>query len=176
METLKAIESRKSTRGFKPDQIPEAALEAILKAGVEAPVGRAAFGNIHFAVVQDAALLKKISDAATKGTEREGQDIYYGAPTVIVVSSKEQSVPELTFSNAGAISGNFLLAATDIGVDNVYVFSCLRGFRNDPGLSAEAGIPEGYTPISSVALGYATEADAAVPKPPRDIPVSRKGS
>jgi nitroreductase len=174
METLKAIETRKSTRGFKPDQIPEAAIETILKAGVEAPVGMAAFDSIHFAVVQDAELLKKISDAATKGTEREGQDIYYGAPTVMVISSKEQPLPELTFSNAGAITVSFLLAATDIGIDNVYVFGSIEGFKNGSGLLAEAGIPEGYTPVSSVALGYATEAIAAVPKVTRDIPVSRK--
>jgi nitroreductase len=174
METLKAIEARKSTRGFKPDQIPDAALDTILKAGVQAPVGMGNFSSIHFTVIQDAAFLKKVSDAATKGTEREGKDIYYGAPTVIVISSAQQPVPELTFANAGAIVANLLLAATDIGIDNVYIFGSVGGFKNDPGLAAEAGIPEGYTPVSSVALGYATEEAAAAPKAPRDIPVNKK--
>jgi nitroreductase len=173
METLKAIEARKSTRGFKPEQIPDAALEAVLAAGTQAPVGMAAFDSIHFTVIQDAALLKKISDAATKNTEREGQDIYYGAPTVIVVSSKEQPIPELAFANAGTIVENFLLAATDLGINSVYVFGSMMGFRNDPGLAAEAGIPEGYKPVSSAALGYATEEMAAAPKVTRDIAIYR---
>ncbi|MDR1495502.1 MAG: nitroreductase family protein [Clostridiales Family XIII bacterium] len=174
METLKAIETRKSTRGFLPEQISDAALDTILKAGVEAPVGMGAFDSIHFAVIQDAALLRKISDAATKNTEREGQDIYYGAPTVVVISSTEQPMPELAFANAGTIVENFLLAATDIGIGNVYIFGSVMGFKNDPSLSVEAGIPEGYTPVSSVALGYATEEANAIPKVERNIPVSRK--
>jgi nitroreductase len=173
METLQAIEARKSTRGFTPEQIPDSALETILKAGVQAPVGMGAFAGIHFTVIQDGAFLKKVSDATTKGTEREGQDIYYGAPTVIVVSSKEQPLPELTFANAGAIVENFLLAATDLGLGSVYVFGTVIGFKNDAGLAAEAGIPEGFTPVSSVALGYATEEAAAAPKVTRDIPVGK---
>jgi nitroreductase len=132
------------------------------------------FSSIHFTVIQDTAFLNKVSDATTRGTEREGQDIYYGAPTVIVISSAKQPIPELTFANAGAITANLLLAATDLGIDNVYIFGSVMGFKNDPALVAEAGVPEGYTPVSSVALGYASEEAAAVPKVARDIPVNTK--
>ncbi|MDR1028509.1 MAG: nitroreductase family protein [Clostridiales Family XIII bacterium] len=174
METLKAIEVRKSTRGFKPDPISEESLDIILKAANEAPVGMSAFDSIRLTVLRDAALIAKISDAATTGSAREGQDIYYGASTVIIVSSKEQPVPELTFANAGCIVTTCLLAATDIGIDNVYIFGCVAGFRNDPSLLAEVGIPEGFTPISSVALGYATEGAAVVPKAKRQIGINRR--
>jgi hypothetical protein len=57
METLKAIEARKSTRGFKPDQIPDAALETILKAGAQAPVSSVALGY----VTEEAAATPKVA-------------------------------------------------------------------------------------------------------------------
>jgi nitroreductase len=172
-ETLVTIEKRKSTRGFKADQIPAAALDAILKAGNEAPVGTGAFATIHFTVVQNTDLIKKISDAATRGTPRAGADIFYGAPTVILVSAAEQPFPGLDLADAGSIIQNFLLAATDLGLGSVYIFGAGGAFAAEPELLKEAGIPEGFKPISSAAIGYATDEAAAAPKAPRSIPVNR---
>jgi nitroreductase len=172
-ETLVTIEKRKSTRGFKADQIPASALDAILKAGNEAPVGTGNFASLHFTVVQNADLLKKISEAATRGTPRAGTDIFYGAPTVIIVSSAAQPVPGLDLADAGAIVQNFLLAATDLGIDSVYIFGVISIPAAESELLKEIGIPEGFKPVSSAALGYATAAAAAAPKAPRSIPVNR---
>jgi nitroreductase len=173
MSVLKVIEERKSTRGFKPDAVPEDKLELILKAGGEAPVGLAKYDLIHFTVIQDAAFLAGISDAATKGSEREGSDIYYGAKTVIVISAGQQPVPGLEYANAGAITQNFLLAATELGLGSVYVFGSVGGFAAAPELLKKAGIPEGFQVVSSVALGYPTEEVAAAPKVARNIAVNR---
>jgi nitroreductase len=172
-ETLAIIEKRKSTRGFKPDQISAAAVDTILKAGNEAPIGTGAFDTIHFTVVQNAELIKKISVAATRGTPRAGSDIFYGAPTVIIVSAAAQPVPGLDLADAGAIVQNFLLAATDLGIDSVYIFGVISVPPTETELLKELGIPEGFKPVSSVALGFATEEAAAAPKVPRNIPVNR---
>jgi nitroreductase len=172
-ETLVTIEKRQSTRDFKPDQIPVAALDAILKAGNEAPVGTGNFDSLHFTVVQNADLIKKISVSATRGTPREGNDIFYGAPTVIIVSAAAQPVPGLDLADAGAIVQNFLLAATDLGIDSVYIFGVISIPPTDSELLTELGIPEGFKPVSSAALGYATAKAAATPKVPRNIPISR---
>lgn len=39
-------------------------------------------------------------------------------------------------------------------------------------LLARVGIPEGFTPVSSAAIGYVTEVAAGAPKPPRSIPTN----
>ena len=76
LEMMKAIAKRKSTRGFTPEQIPESALDIVLNAACAAPVGMADYKSMHLTVVQDSALIKKISGAAVKGTDREGSDIF----------------------------------------------------------------------------------------------------
>ena len=173
METLKAIEARKSVRGFTSEKITDEELNIILKAGNAAPIGMGRFDDIAFNVIEDRQLLDKISAAAVKGTEREGKDIYYGAQTVVVVSSLPQASDALTYANGGTILENFLLAATDIGVDSVFIFGTVRGFDNEPGLLKEAGIPEGHKIISSAALGHGMPEAAGVPKKERNITINR---
>jgi nitroreductase len=173
METLKAIELRKSTRDFKPDPVPERDIDVLLKAANEAPVGMAAFDTVCLTVIQDRELMGRISKAATDGTEREGSDIYYGAPTLIVISALKSSPPMLQFANAACIVENLLLAATDLGLGNVYVFGTVEGFRKDESLLTAAEIPEGFAPASSVAIGYPTAQAEATPKAPRNIKINR---
>jgi nitroreductase len=156
METIKAIAKRKSTRGFTPQQIPADALDTLLAAGCAAPVGMRAYDTLHLTVVQNAQLLQEISDAATKASGREGS-IYYGAPTVVIISSKKPAVPGIEYANAGCIAENILLAATDLGIANIYILGTVGGFAADPTLLAKAGIPDGFFPVSSVALGYPAE-------------------
>ena len=63
MNTLEAIAKRKSTRNYTPEQIPEEALEVILKAGFAAPVAMAKYDSLHITVVQTQQLLDKINQA-----------------------------------------------------------------------------------------------------------------
>jgi nitroreductase len=158
METLKAIAKRKSTRGFADRQIPGEALETILDAGCAAPVGMRAYDSMHITVAQDAALIKRISDAASKAGPRPGADIYYGAPTVIIISAKTPpAAPGIEQANAACIAENMLLAATDLGIDNIYILGTLFAFQQEPDLLKAAGIPDGFAPAASVALGYAAQ-------------------
>jgi nitroreductase len=175
METMKAIAKRKSTRDFKPDQIPEAALDAILDAGCAAPVGMRAYDTLRLTVIQDANLLKKLSDTAIKAMKREdGGSIYYGAPTVVIVSSKKPAAPGLDYANAACIVENMLLAATDLGIDSVYVFGTVVAFQADAGLLKALDIPEGFFPVASVALGYGTNPSSEEKTLGKTISVNRK--
>jgi nitroreductase len=174
METMKAIARRKSTRDFKPDQIPETALDTVLNAGCAAPVGMRAYETLHLTVVQDANLLKKVSDTALKAMKREDGNIYYGAPTVVIVSSKKAAAPGLDYANASCIVENMLLAATDIGIDSVYIFGTVAAFQADAGLLKEMEIPEGFAPVASVALGYGTAPSSEEKTLGKTISVNRK--
>lgn len=155
METLEAIARRKSVRDFDPDrQVPEEALETILKAACSAPVGHGEYKALHLTVVQDADMLDTIRETAVNCFRDPILDIYYGAPMVIIISSNHGSVPELDMANAGTIAQNMMLAATDLGVDSVYIWGTVLAFRSEPDLADDVDLPDGFEPIASVAFGY----------------------
>ncbi len=158
METLKAIAMRRSTRAFKPEQISEQELDAVLKAGCAAPVGMGAYETVHLTVLQNRELMEEIAKAAAKAFGRPGMDPFYGAPTVVIVSStKNRMVPNIEYANAACIIENMLLAATDLGLGSVYLWGFIRALNDSPDLLKKLDLPEGFTPVSAVALGYPVE-------------------
>ena len=159
METMKAIAKRKSTRDFKPDQVPEDILQKILGAAYAAPVGLGEYNTIQLTVVQDPAMLDTLREAASKAFAGAGKNVFYGAPTLIIVSCTAGQVPELAMANAACIVENMMLAATDLGVDSVYIWSTVPAFRAQPPLARDIGLPGGFRPFASVALGYAASPD-----------------
>ena len=152
MNTLDAINARHSTRGFSDRQISDADLEAILFAGGQAAVGGADFKSLKLYVVQDPALLRDIDEASAK--RRPGTHPLYGAPTLVVLASKESILPSIEFTNAGCIIQNMMVAATDLGVDSIYLWMSMFGINNDPELIRRLGFPEGFTCVGTMALGY----------------------
>lgn len=160
MDTFKAIARRKSTRNFDKDrQVPREAVEQILKAGCAAPVGHGEYHALHFTVVRDPDVLTTIKDTAMDCFRDPILDIYYGAPTVIIISSSHGSVPELDMANAGTMAENMMLAATDMGIDSIYIWGTVLAFRSEPDMAEDVDLPDGYEPIASIALGYALEPD-----------------
>jgi len=59
-ETIKTLLERRSIRKYKPEQIKEQQLEAILEAGMYAPSG-ANQQSALFVVVQEKEMIKKLS-------------------------------------------------------------------------------------------------------------------
>lgn len=159
METLKTIAKRKSTREFKPDQISDKDLETILYAANMAPVAHGEYENLHLTVVQDPDILDMLKDAAMDCFRDPIRDIYYGAPTVIIISTRHGSVPELDMANAGTIGQTMLLTATDLGLDSCYIWGTVLACRAETDLLEDLHIPEDYEPLASVAFGYAVERD-----------------
>ncbi|MCL2046344.1 MAG: nitroreductase family protein [Oscillospiraceae bacterium] len=174
MTTFEAFAMRRSTRGFKPDQIPDEALEKILDAGCVAPVGMGAYKSMHLAVVQDAALIEKISDTVKKARGRtEGPSIYYGAPTIIVISSAELPLAGIELANGACVADHICLAATDLDIGNIYIWATGGAIEADPSLATDMKIPEGYKAVATVALGYPLE-PITEPRPfERKIEISR---
>ena len=92
------------------------------------------------------------------------RDVLYGAPVLVLVSSSEPKFPNIQYANVGCVMENMLLAATDLGVDNIYLWGAVNVIANMPELQKELGIPGGFTPISGAALGYAAEDSQAEKK------------
>ncbi len=155
MNTLDAIKARRSVRGFTDRQISDADLETILFAGGQAAVGGADFKSMKLYAVQDPELLKSIDEASAK--RRPGSHPLYGAPTLVVLASKESILPGIELTNAGCVIENMMLAATDLGIDSIYLWMSMYGINGDPDIIEKIGFPEGFTCVGTMALGYAAK-------------------
>lgn len=152
MNTLDAIKARHSTRGFSDRQVSNADLEAILFAGGQAAVGAADFKSMKLYVVQDPALLKDIDEVSAR--RRPGSHPLYGAPTLVVLASKQSILPYIEYTNAGCVIQNMMVAAAELGVDSIYLWMSMYGINEDPELVKRLGFPEGFTCVGTMALGY----------------------
>lgn len=161
METLKAMAMRKSTRAYEPEQITDEALDTVLSAGCLAPVGMGRYDSIHLTVIQKRVFLDKISEASKINAPRKDMgDPFYGAPTAIFISAKkDENMPGATteMANAACIIENMHLAATDLGLGSVYLMGVVGMTAGNTELHREMGVPNGYTPVSALALGYPVE-------------------
>lgn len=164
-ETLRIIKQRRSIRSFTGEQIKEEELQAVLEAGLYAPSA----GNQqawHFTVIQDRGLLDRLNVAAKEAAKKvenehvrqmannEKFNIFYGAPTLILVSGDEQAM--VIEEDCGAATQNMLLAAEAIGLGSCWINLVLFAFDSSKGpeFRRELGIPGGYKPYCSAVLGY----------------------
>lgn len=162
-ETLNVIKSRRSTRAYKTDPVPEKLLDAVLEAGTFAPSGMNKQSPTIVAVTGD-KYRREISalNAAVMGVT---SDPYYGAPVVVLV---------LADSNAGTwvedgscVLENMMLAAESLGLATVWVHREREIFDSERGkqLLREWGLSETLRGVGSIALGYAaTPAKPAAPR------------
>lgn len=155
METLQAINSRRTVRKFKQDPVPRELIEKVLNAGIMAPVGRAEFDSLRITVIQKPVLLKRIAYAAMESMGKMERDPLYGAPVLIVISSRKCDLQHIEYANAAHIAENIMIEATDLGLGSVCLWSAVRGLQSHSRVSMELRLPLGYTPVSAVAIGYA---------------------
>lgn len=162
METLKAIAKRKSTRGFDTEkQLPKADLDTIVAAGCAAPVGGADYQSLHLTVISDPAALAAIVQAAQQAMHMEANPLYGATAFVVIAAAPAQKAPNIELANAGCIAQNMLLAATDRGIDSVYIWGAIAATTGNTALWQQMGVPEGFRPVSGVALGYGTGGSTA---------------
>ncbi len=173
MNTLEAIAKRKSTRAYKPVQIPEDALASIIKAGCAAPVARAQYDSLHITVIQSEEILSKIAEGASEMLFKMmgvRKNMNFGAKTMIVISSVTSAMPGMDYANAGIILENMVLAATDLGIDSCIMGAPTAILAQNEELIKAAGIPDGFKPLLGAVFGYAVE-DA--PAKSHEITVNR---
>ena len=155
MNTLDAINARRSVRGFTDKQVSDEDLAKILFAGGQAAVGGADFKSLKLYAVQNPELVKAINDASAK--RRPGSNPLYGAPTLVVLASSKSILENIEFTNAGCVIENMMVAATDLGIDSIYLWMAMYGINGEPELVKRLGFPEGYTCVGTMALGYAAQ-------------------
>ena len=156
------LKSRRSIRRYKPEQVSEDMLDAVLEAGLYAASGMNTQNTVMVAV-RDKETRDQLSrmNAAVMGVD---SDPFYGAPTVLVVLA-DPAVR--TYIHDGAlVMGNLMNAAHAVGVDSCYIFRAKEVFATEEGKSMlrSWGIPEEYEGIGNCILGYADQAPVAKPR------------
>ena len=116
-------------------------------------MGGADFKSMKLIAVQDPDVLKAIDEASAK--RRPGSHPLYGAPALVVLTSKQSILPNIEFTNAGCVLESVMLAATELGLDSIYLWMTMYGINDEPELMERLGFPEGFTCVGTVALGYA---------------------
>jgi nitroreductase len=184
MEALDAIMTRRSVRKFKKEQIPDAVLAEILKAGTYAP-SALALQPWAFVVVQDQEFLNKVSDYAKPimiahmkdahdgmsdafraMLESPGYSIYYHAPTVIMIVGKTAS--RFREIDCSLCAQNMMLAAHALGIGSCWIGSTEVAYENRE-LMAGFRIPEGYSPVGTIVFGYPDETPEVHDKHPAKV-------
>lgn len=164
-QILETIKSRRSIRQFKPDQLKEADLAAIIEAGCYAPSAMNG-QSWHFTVIQNKELLDRMSvqvrdlykDIDSPRIKERLKDpnwqAFYRAPVMVVVSGQREARFHQT--DCAAATQNMLLAAASLGIGSCWIGIIAQLLDSPLGekFARELKIPEGYKPLYAVALGY----------------------
>jgi len=168
-ETLRVIKERRVTRKYKSEQIKDTELENIIEAGLYAPSANNR-QSWNFTVIQNPELIKEMNDASLEVAKEVAKrfpdgplkklsangafNVFYEAPTVILVSGQDDAIAPL--ADCSAAMQNMSLAAESIGVG-----SCWNGliqvlFKSEAGgqYKEKLNIPEGNTVHFALLLGY----------------------
>lgn len=153
-EFLDMLLTRRSVRAYKPDPVPTALLEEVLRAGTYAPTGGGRQSPVLVAVT-DKAARDEISrlNAAVMGKDT---DPYYGAPVLVLALADPAS--STWVEDASCALENMMLAAHALGLGSVWVHREREIFDSEAGkaLLRAWGLPETLRGVGSIALGYAS--------------------
>ena len=165
---FEAILARRSVRAYAPDTLDRNTIQTLLEAAVRAPTA------MHeepwaFVVVQDHALLQRLSDLAKpifveevrhrnlQGTShsfdhftRPDFNIFHGADTLIVICAKPSS--PFVAADCWLAAENLMLAATAIGLGSCVIGSAVAAL-NIHKVKTELGIPDEYSAIAPIVVG-----------------------
>ena len=146
-ETLETIKNRRSCRAYKPEQITNEELDAVLEAGTYAAsaMGRQ---SAKIVVVQDAAARAQLTRMNA-------------AATILVVLADAHAANAVP--DGSLVMGNLMLAAASLGLGSCWINRAKEEFETEEGkaLLRQWGIEGDWVGIGHCILGY----PAADPKP-----------
>ncbi len=155
-EALEVLRNRRAIRKFKPDQITEEELNAVLEAGTFAPTGEGRQSPLIVAV-QTPEYVKRV-DTISGALMGFRFSAYYGAPTILLIFETARAMDvETGIIDASAVCTNMVNAAYAVGLGSCWIHRCKEVFETQEGkqLLREWGITEPVRGVASIALGYA---------------------
>lgn len=173
-EVIRTIKNRRSVRLYREEQIAEEELQIIIEAGLWAPSGHNT-QPWHITAIQNKELLAHMSNIATKEMAkspiewvarmgRSGRNLFYNAPTVLIVSGKQED--EIMMNSAvdcAAAIQNMLLAAESLNIGSCWIGLICFFFADEEEVK-KLLLPEGVKPLYAVCLGYKGRANGKGPE------------
>jgi len=158
MEFEQVLYLRRTTRKYQATQIKESDLQKILDAAQTATLAMGDEKTTHITVVQDPTLLNQIREVTQLYSRKTGNfiDAFYGAPTIIFLSATDLSEDCIEYANVGCVIENMILQATALNLGSTYIWGSLRKLRNHIEVMQKIKIPDQYTILSALAIGYPT--------------------
>jgi nitroreductase len=191
MSVAEAIRRRRAVRSYTHEAVDRATVQALLEAAVLAPTA------MHeepwsFCVLQDPAMLKRLSDRAKARWKQEataheqaldpvardrqrhlvellsdpGYNIFYDAGTLVVICARPAS--HFVEADCWLAAENLMLFATSLGLG-----TCPIGFAipalNDPEMKAELHIPLDQQAIAPIIVGVPRGVTKDVGRKPPEI-------
>lgn len=151
-EALTVLKERRSIRKFKPQQITDEELNAVLEAGAYSPSSKNRQPVVVVAVQNknDIAQLTRMN-AAVWGRDT---DPYYGAPAILVVLCKADSSSPVEDGSAAATY--LLTAAHAVGLGGCWINRERQMFESEEGkaLLQKWGLEDDYLGIAACSIGY----------------------
>jgi len=190
MSVHEAINLRRAVRSFRPDSIDEVSIRSLLAAAVRAPTA------MHrepwaFAIVQDRAVLRRLSDRVkaqwvVTGPHVEPQilaavpeaggflealarpdfNVFYDAGTLIVICARPLS--RFVSADCWLATENLMLAACGMGLGTCMVGSAIETF-NLPEVKMELAIPTDLEVIATVIVGVPSRLTPPTSRRPPEI-------
>lgn len=175
LSALDAIFMRRSVRAYAPQQLDESTVRALLDAAVQAPTAMHA-EPWAFVVVQDRAMLKRLSDRAKGSWAKDAahyRDLHVPGDAVAARAFAEQfASPDFcVFYDAGTLvvicarrMGPFVAADCWLAAENLILAACALGLGtccigsaipvlNSPDVKAELGIPAEVQAVVPIIVG-----------------------
>jgi nitroreductase len=179
-ETLNVIKKRRSIRQFKDKQIADSELQAILESAIYAPNARNQ-QKWHFTVIQNKDFLRRIASITKENMMNSGIEFFvkrasdpnlnpfFNTPTVIFVTADEEA--HFSQIDCALAAQNILLAAESLNIGSHIITTSGFLFISEKGevLKKEIGIPEGYTHVCAIALGYKEGENPEAPPRNKDV-------
>ena len=174
-ETIEVIRKRRSIRRFRTEQIPDPELQEILDCALYAPNARNQ-QKWHFTVIQNKDMLDRMESTIRENLMNSGIEFlakraedpnhrtFSNAPTVILVSGDAKT--RFVQIDCAAAAQNILLAAESLNIGSHIMAISEFLFASEKGneLKRELGVPDGYSHVCTIALGYKDEKPAAKPR------------
>ena len=154
-DILKCLRERRSVRKFKPQQISDEELVAVLDAGTYAPTGK----NLQdpwIVAVQNENVRKELTALNARFMGGGNADPYYGAPTIILVFGSPLDKWKNSVCDASLVLGNMMNAAHSIGLGSCWINREREMFDTVEGkeIMQRLGLPKDLVGIGSISLGY----------------------
>ncbi len=151
-EALEVLKNRRSIRKFKPEQITDVELNAVLEAGTYAPTAAGRQSPVIIAV-QDPKTVKKLAEMNRAIAGRD-TDTYYGAPTVLLVLSDASHGTYV--EDGSSVLCNLVNAAYAAGLGSCWVAREKEMFLSEEGkeLLKSWGVEGNYMGVGACLLGY----------------------